>query len=104
VARAVDLQEGFWRVAGRINFLSQLEGQNGILTAMNNENGDVDLLESSLRIELAAHQERKTREKTEVFWRVWRRKEMVLRGLQRRLAFARPDERLRRFLATGRTK
>jgi len=68
VARAVDLQEGFWKVAGRINFLSQREWQNGVLTAMNDENGGVDFLELSLRIKLAAHQERKTREETENYF------------------------------------
>jgi len=65
VAKPVDLQEGLWRVAGRINFLSELEWQNGILTAMNDENGCVDFLESSLGIELAAHQESKTWKETE---------------------------------------
>ena len=68
MASPVDLQEGLWRIAGRINFLSEREWQNGILTAMNDENGRVDLLDSSLRIELAAHQERKTREKTENYF------------------------------------
>ena len=65
MAKAVDLQQSFWRVASQINFLSEREWQNGILTAMNDENGGVDFLDSSLRIELAAHQERKTGEETE---------------------------------------
>jgi len=65
VAKAVNLQESFWRVASQINFPPEREWQHGILTAMNDENGDVDFLESSLRIELAAHQERKTGEETE---------------------------------------
>jgi len=64
VAATVDLQEGLWRVAGRIDFLSQREWQNRILTAMNDENGRVDFLDSSSRIELAAYEERKTRKET----------------------------------------
>ena len=35
-----------------------------------------------------------------LFWRAWRQTEMELRGLQRRLGVARPNERLRRFPAT----
>src|ERR1700693_2922104 len=38
VAATADLQESLWGVAGRINFLSQREWQNGIFTTMNDEN------------------------------------------------------------------
>ena len=68
MASPVDLQEGLWRIAGRINFLSEREWQNGILTAMNDENGRVDFLDSSLRIELAAQEGRKTRKETENYF------------------------------------
>lgn len=62
MARAVDLEESFGFVGGGVDFPAELERQNGILTAMNNQNGNADYLESSLRVELTSHRKRRAGE------------------------------------------
>ena len=53
MARGVDLEEVFGRFGGFIDGLAELEGDYGILGAVDDQDGSGDVLESGLGVELA---------------------------------------------------
>lgn len=63
MAAAVDFKEVFGRKGCIIYFLTELKWNNGILTAVDDQNGSADFLQPGLRIELPTYKKADAREK-----------------------------------------
>jgi len=62
-----NLQKVFGGTGGVVDLLTKLERQNGVLRAVNHQNGSGDLLQFGLRIELPVNQQTQARQKPKYF-------------------------------------